>query len=168
TTASSAIQKARGRVTPQCGTLGGGESKSCALTEGRRRHNAGVAARTHLTIVCRRVPPCPILHSHNVPPSSRSRRTCAHAPAVHRERNSAEGRAVMNRLFLTPPSLLAPPMAPLAHAADLSPAKAPPMAAPLPVYNWTGIYLGINGGGAWGRQDPLNIITDRFDAFNID
>jgi len=74
---------------------------------------------------------------------------------------------MMKRLLLTTASLLALAAAPLAHAADLGPARAPPP-APLPVYNWTGIYLGVNGGGAWGRQDPLNVITNRFDAFNID
>jgi outer membrane immunogenic protein len=36
-----------------------------------------------------------------------------------------------------------------------------------PTYNWTGIYLGLNGGGGWGSQDPLNLITDRFDRFNV-
>src|SRR5437868_15161607 len=42
-----------------------------------------------------------------------------------------------------------------AAAADLGrrgqqmPVKAPYMA---PVYNWTGLYLGINGGGGWGRS----------------
>jgi outer membrane immunogenic protein len=46
-----------------------------------------------------------------------------------------------------------------ASAADLPrraqmPAKAPELAAPL--YNWSGFYLGINGGGAWG--------TSRWDA----
>ena len=43
-----------------------------------------------------------------------------------------------------------------ASAADM-PVKAP-MAAPIapPVFNWTGIYVGINGGGAWGREDWLD------------
>jgi outer membrane immunogenic protein len=50
-------------------------------------------------------------------------------------------------------------------AADLSRAPAMPMA--YPTYNWTGVYLGLNGGGGWGSQDPLNIITDRFDRFNV-
>jgi hypothetical protein len=42
-----------------------------------------------------------------------------------------------------------------AHAADLA-VKAP---APVPtaVYNWTGLYIGVNGGWGWGRQDPLNL-----------
>src|ERR1700746_2054936 len=51
-----------------------------------------------------------------------------------------------------------------AAAADLS--RPPPMVAP--AYNWTGVYVGINGGGGWGRQDPLNIITDRFDSHAFD
>src|ERR1700756_2460595 len=42
-----------------------------------------------------------------------------------------------------------------AVAADLSLAplyKAPPTAAALP-YDWSGFYLGINGGGGWGRSN---------------
>ena len=43
----------------------------------------------------------------------------------------------------------------LASAADM-PIKAPPMAPPPPVvFNWTGIYVGLNGG--WARD---NISTD--------
>jgi outer membrane immunogenic protein len=49
------------------------------------------------------------------------------------------------------------------HTADLAPG---PMTPSL-TYNWTGIYLGVNGGGSWGQQDPLNIITDRFDEFGM-
>ncbi len=44
---------------------------------------------------------------------------------------------------------------------------ASPLLAPTPVYNWTGIYVGLNGGGGWGRQDPLNLITNRFDGETI-
>jgi outer membrane immunogenic protein len=37
-----------------------------------------------------------------------------------------------------------------AYAADMPLLKAPPMVAP----SWTGLYIGINGGGEWGRVDP--------------
>src|SRR5262249_53780107 len=44
-----------------------------------------------------------------------------------------------------------------ALAADLA-VKAP-RAAPalLPVYNWTGFYIGINGGGAWQSGDTQTV-----------
>jgi outer membrane immunogenic protein len=54
-----------------------------------------------------------------------------------------------------------------AQAADLP--MAPQYKAPVAVeqvYNWTGFYVGVNGGGAWGSQDPLNIITNRFDSLS--
>ena len=56
-----------------------------------------------------------------------------------------------------------------ARAADL-PARAPysPPPVAVPVYNWTGIYLGINGGYGWGRQDPLSLITSQYDTVNTD
>ena len=57
-----------------------------------------------------------------------------------------------------------------ANAADLPsrPAYAPaPMMSPTPVYNWTGIYVGLNGGFGWGSQDPLNLITNRFDGESL-
>jgi outer membrane immunogenic protein len=43
----------------------------------------------------------------------------------------------------------------LAHAADLGPMvpNVPPNAPPAPVYyDWTGLYLGVNAGGSWGRE----------------
>jgi outer membrane immunogenic protein len=59
-----------------------------------------------------------------------------------------------------------------ALAADL-PLKAPPQVAP-PQYNWSGFYLGLEGGWAWGRSRSINAdpatptfglpITDRFDV----
>jgi outer membrane immunogenic protein len=50
-----------------------------------------------------------------------------------------------------------------ASAADMAPApraysKAPPPIV-APIYNWTGFYVGINGGGGWG--------TSRFDFVNV-
>jgi outer membrane immunogenic protein len=56
-----------------------------------------------------------------------------------------------------------------AQAADLPPRPMMPAYAPAvvaPVYNWTGIYFGFNGGYGWGQQDPFNIITDRFDSLS--
>jgi outer membrane immunogenic protein len=42
-----------------------------------------------------------------------------------------------------------------AAAADIGrmPAKAPPMVAPVPVQNWTGLYVGGNAGYSWGRTE---------------
>ena len=36
----------------------------------------------------------------------------------------------------------------------------------VPVYNWTGIYLGINGGYTFGKQDPLSLISNNYSAFD--
>ena len=54
-----------------------------------------------------------------------------------------------------------------ANAADISRRQAMPAKAPLyaPIYNWTGFYVGINGGGGWGRSD----VSDPFASgrFNV-
>jgi outer membrane immunogenic protein len=56
-----------------------------------------------------------------------------------------------------------------AFAADLpvQAYKSAPVAAQ--VYNWTGLYVGVNGGYGWGSQDPLTLVSNRFDrtSFNI-
>jgi outer membrane immunogenic protein len=53
-----------------------------------------------------------------------------------------------------------------ASAAEMA-VKTPSPATTTPTtFNWTGWYVGVNGGGAWGSQDPFNIITDRFDALS--
>src|SRR5262245_8740913 len=60
----------------------------------------------------------------------------------------------MKRFLLVGLGLLALAAAMPAQAADLPrgmPYKAP--AAYAPMYNWTGFYLGIQGGGAWGGSD---------------
>jgi outer membrane immunogenic protein len=45
-----------------------------------------------------------------------------------------------------------------ATAADL-PVKAP-RAAPVPLYNWTGCYVGGNVGGGWTRTDTTRVLID--------
>jgi outer membrane immunogenic protein len=42
--------------------------------------------------------------------------------------------------------------------------KSAPVAAP--VYNWTGLYVGVNGGYAMGKQNPLGLFSNDFEAFN--
>jgi outer membrane immunogenic protein len=46
-----------------------------------------------------------------------------------------------------------------AQAADMStrgPAKAPAY-APVPYFNWSGFYFGLNGGGAWGNSSHTDV-----------
>jgi outer membrane immunogenic protein len=47
------------------------------------------------------------------------------------------------------------------RAADLpqKPVYKAPMAAPGPVYNWTGCYIGANIGGAWGNINATDVTT---------
>ena len=48
-----------------------------------------------------------------------------------------------------------------AHAADLARRQAMPTKAPAyvePYYNWTGFYLGVNGGGAFGQSSLSNAL----------
>jgi len=58
----------------------------------------------------------------------------------------------MKRVFLASVALMA--LTGAAAAADLSPAPAPYYKAPYaaPYYNWTGFYLGVNGGGGLGTS----------------
>jgi outer membrane immunogenic protein len=44
--------------------------------------------------------------------------------------------------------------------------KSPPVVAQ--VYNWTGVYVGVNGGYGWGTQDPLIVFSNRFDRTSFD
>src|SRR5262249_38079654 len=57
-----------------------------------------------------------------------------------------------------------------ASAADLPARPVPiaPVVVQASAYNWTGIYLGINGGYGWGRQDPLALVTSSYDPFAFD
>ena len=62
----------------------------------------------------------------------------------------------MKKLLLASVGVLALGVA-SASAADVPRRQAPPAKAPVyvapPPYNWTGFYLGINGGGGWGSSD---------------
>jgi len=76
---------------------------------------------------------------------------------------------LQTRSVLLVAAALAVGVAHTASAADLPHRPAPaPLLAPTPVYNWTGIYFGLNGGGGWGQQDPLNLITNRFDGQSVE
>ena len=59
---------------------------------------------------------------------------------------SIDGGDNMKRLLLG--SFVALAMGSAAVAADM-PVKAPP---PVAAFSWTGCYVGIEGGGAWGRS----------------
>ncbi|MEP7029483.1 MAG: outer membrane protein [Pseudolabrys sp.] len=62
----------------------------------------------------------------------------------------------MKRLILAGiASLAVVSMMGAASAADMPRQRAMPVKAPAyaPLYNWTGFYVGINGGGGWGRSD---------------
>jgi outer membrane immunogenic protein len=65
----------------------------------------------------------------------------------------------MRRFLLT---VLLSVVAGHALAADITPMPAPsppPMYAPaavIPIYNWTGFYIGLNGGGAFGQSNWTN------------
>ncbi len=57
----------------------------------------------------------------------------------------------------------------VAHAADMQRPQAMPAKAPMymaPVYNWTGMYAGINAGYGWGRSNFNNAFggTGSFDV----
>jgi outer membrane immunogenic protein len=56
-----------------------------------------------------------------------------------------------------------------ANAADLPTKAYTPAPVMAQVYNWTGWYVGVNGGWGWGSQDPLTPFANRFDraSFNI-
>ncbi len=73
----------------------------------------------------------------------------------------------MKKLLLASIGLLALGVA-SASAADIPRRQAMPAKAPVyvvPPYNWTGFYVGINGGGGWGRSDFSTPLAS--ESFNI-
>lgn len=52
----------------------------------------------------------------------------------------------MNRFLLATVAII---IAAPAAAADLPTEKGPPIAPPIPVFNWSGPYIGVNAGGGW-------------------
>jgi outer membrane immunogenic protein len=74
-----------------------------------------------------------------------------------------QSEGVMKRFVIACVGLLAF-AAGTAVAADLPPRYPAPYRVPVysPVFNWTGFYLGINGGGGWGRSQWDGI--DKFDV----
>ncbi len=76
----------------------------------------------------------------------------------------------MKRVLLASAGILITALVGTAGAADLPrrtqmPAKAPAYVA-APIYNWTGLYIGINGGGGWGRSswDNATLPTGSFNT----
>jgi outer membrane immunogenic protein len=56
----------------------------------------------------------------------------------------------------------------VATAADMPVKARAPVAVAAPAWNWTGCYVGINGGGAWGRSDHLDVTGPSFtNTFNV-
>jgi outer membrane immunogenic protein len=68
----------------------------------------------------------------------------------------------MKKFLLAGVAALALASAP-AFAADV-PVKAAPLVAPVPVFSWTGCYVGIEGGGAWGHSQHLVASSDPLDG----
>lgn len=55
-------------------------------------------------------------------------------------------------------------------AADLPPApsyQAPASVPAVPAYNWTGIYMGLNGGYGFGQVTPMSLYSSGFTAFDF-
>jgi outer membrane immunogenic protein len=73
----------------------------------------------------------------------------------------------MKRTFVRCVGLFTLAVSNIAFAADLSVPQA--QSNPSPIYNWTGFYLGINGGGAWGQssQTPFGTANPSTGNFNL-
>jgi outer membrane immunogenic protein len=68
---------------------------------------------------------------------------------------------------VTATALVAPSISTQAADLPLEPAYVKAPVAVQQVYNWTGFYIGVNGGYGWGGQNPFNLLTNRFDPFSV-
>lgn len=75
------------------------------------------------------------------------------------------GTDMKRALFIGVSSLLIAATLTAARAADM-PVKAPPLPAP-PAWNWTGFYLGIEGGGGWGHAEDTDSTGFDSGRFNV-
>lgn len=77
--------------------------------------------------------------------------------------------AVMNKLIVAAMAAFSLVTLRFAYAADLAPEPAykVPVVPAVPVYNWTGIYFGVNGGYAFGQATPMSLYSSDFSAFNF-
>ncbi|MGJ4928409.1 outer membrane protein [Bradyrhizobium sp. HKCCYLS2038] len=73
----------------------------------------------------------------------------------------------MKKIFLGAVSLMVLGALAPANAADLAarPYTKAPMAAPAPIMTWTGFYLGLQGGGGWGRSDETFFLAPNTATF---
>jgi outer membrane immunogenic protein len=70
----------------------------------------------------------------------------------------------MKKIFIATSAAVAQMITSLvAQAADLPTKAYAPAPVMAQVYNWTGFYVGVNGGYGWGTQDPLTLFSNRFD-----
>jgi outer membrane immunogenic protein len=76
-------------------------------------------------------------------------------------------RRVFRRVFAVAALVAVSSVGAIAADLPMQAYKSPPVVAQ--VYNWTGFYVGVNGGYGWGAQDPLTPFSNRFDrtSFNI-
>jgi outer membrane immunogenic protein len=75
--------------------------------------------------------------------------------ASERHGSLVKQESAMRRLMIASTSAIALlALSGAGQAADILPTKAPPMMVPAvaPGFSWTGLYVGVNGGGAWGRS----------------
>ena len=73
----------------------------------------------------------------------------------------------MKKLLLAGIAAAALGIAGAAHAADLGvgPYRAAPALGPIPIFTWTGCYLGGHGGGGFGRKNAGDPTGENFAAF---